>query len=158
MKLSNDEFDNLKLNPETLRLAVQEVQMNGYVLFEGVIPRERIDTIRAAFFKKLDEHRARAASNRGTNRFQMHMPFEEPFIDPLIIEHPLALAILDAMLGENCHCHYFASDTALPGSDYQAVHSDIHLLFPETLLSLPAYSIVVNIPLIDVKPENGPVE
>ena len=66
--------------------------------------------------------------------------------------------MLDAILGDNCHCHYFASDTALPGSDYQGVHSDTHLLFGETSLSLPAYSIVVNIPLIDVTLERGPVE
>jgi ectoine hydroxylase-related dioxygenase (phytanoyl-CoA dioxygenase family) len=158
VKLSPEECSNLKLDPETLRLDVQQVQMNGFVLFEGVIPRERIATIRAAFLKQLDEHRARTPSNRGTNRFQMHVPFEAPFIDPLVIENPLALSILDTLLGDNCHCHYFASDTALPGSDYQAVHSDIHLLFPETALSLPAYSIVVNIPLIDVRLEHGPVE
>src|SRR4029450_2324593 len=94
----------------------------------------------------------------GPNRYQMNLPFEEPFTDPLVIEHPLAMAVLDAILGDNCHCHYLASDTALPGSDFQAVHSDIYLLFPETPLSLPTYSIVVNIPLIDVGPENGPVE
>jgi ectoine hydroxylase-related dioxygenase (phytanoyl-CoA dioxygenase family) len=88
----------------------------------------------------------------------MHLPFEEPFIDPNVIEHPLALEVIDAILGETCHCHYFASDTALPGSEYQPVHSDIHPLFPEIGLSLPAYSIVVNIPLIDVTLDRGPVE
>jgi ectoine hydroxylase-related dioxygenase (phytanoyl-CoA dioxygenase family) len=132
--------------------------MNGFVLFERAIPAERIDAIRDAFLHKLNEHSANIASNRGTNRYQMHLPFEAPFIDPLIIEHPLALAVIDAMLGDNCHCHYFASDTALPGSDYQAVHSDIHLLFGETNLSVPVYSIVVNVPLVDVTPERGPVE
>ncbi len=158
MELTETERRNKHLEPEALRLAVQQVQMNGYVLFEEVIPRERIGVIRDAFLTKLEEHRARMPSNRGANRYQMHLPFEEPFINPLIIANPLALSVIDALLGADCHCHYFASDTALPGSDYQAVHSDIQLLFPETTLSLPAYSIVVNIPLIDVKPEHGPVE
>lgn len=146
------------LNREALELAVQLVQMNGFVLFENVIPRERVDAIREAFFRTLDAHRVGAPSNRGNNRYQMHLPFTQPFIDPLLIEHPLALAVIDAILGETCHCHYFASDTALPGSDYQAVHSDIHQLFPETVLSLPAYNIVVNVPLIDVTLDRGPVE
>jgi ectoine hydroxylase-related dioxygenase (phytanoyl-CoA dioxygenase family) len=158
MKLSHEELSKLTLDPETLKLAIQKVQMDGFVLFEGVIPREQIDTVREAFLKTITDHMNRTPSNRGTNRYQMHVPFEEPFITPMIIENPLAMSILDALLGDNCHCHYFASDTAFPGSDYQAVHSDIHLLFPETQLSLPPYSIVVNIPLIDVTLEHGPVE
>jgi ectoine hydroxylase-related dioxygenase (phytanoyl-CoA dioxygenase family) len=158
MKLSADELSTLTLKPETLRLAIQKVQMDGYVLFDGVIPRDRIEVIREAFLLKLDEYRARSQSNRGANRYQMHMPFEEPFIDPYLIEHPLAMPVLEAILGSDCHCYYFASDTALPGSDYQAVHSDTALLYPDTTLSLPAYNIVVNIPLIDVRLEHGPVE
>ncbi len=55
-------------------------------------------------------------------------------------------------------CTYFASDTPLPGSDYQRVHSDTQLLFPENRLSLPAYGLVLNIPLVDVTEENGPME
>jgi len=146
------------LSPDDLRLAVQQVQMNGYVLFENAISRERIALIHEAFLRTLDANRTRNPSNRGANRYQMHLPFEQPYIDPLVIEHPFALAVIDTILGDNCHCHYFASDTALPGSDYQNVHSDIHPLFAETNLSLPAYSIVVNIPLIDVTLEHGPVE
>ena len=158
MQLSNEERATLTLQPDTLQLAVQKMQMDGYVVFESVIPRERIDTIRAAFLHKLDAYRASAPSNRGANRFQMHLPFEAPFIDPLIIEHPLAMQVIEAILGATCYCYYFASDTALPGSQYQAVHSDTLLLYPDTPLSLPAYNIVVNIPLIDVRPEHGPVE
>src|SRR5207245_2716201 len=70
----------------------------------------------------------------------------------------LALAVIDELLGKDCVCHYFASDTPLPDSDTQRFHSDIHLLFPETPLSLPAYSIVMNIPLVDFREENGPLE
>lgn len=149
---------DITLDQESLSLAVQQVQMNGFVLFENVIPKETIVVIRDAFFKTFDENRARNPSNRGTNRYQMHLPFEAPFTDPMLIEHPLALAVIDAILGDTCHCHYFASDTALPGSGHQAVHSDIHPLFAETNLSLPAYSIVVNVPLVDVTLDRGPVE
>lgn len=149
---------NHALSAEALELSVQQVQMNGFVLFENAIPRTQIDAVREAFMSTLNAQMAQVPSNRGTNRYQMHLPFAAPFIDSNIIEHPLALAVIDAILGNTCHCHYFASDTALPGSDFQAVHSDIHPLFAETNLSLPAYSIVVNIPLIDVTLDHGPVE
>jgi len=158
MKLCAEEISSLTLKPETLHLAIQKVQMDGFVLFESVIPRERIEIIRSAFLKKLEAHRANVQTNRGMNRYQMHLPFEQPFIDPYVIEHPLAMPVLEAILGSNYYCYYFASDTALPGSDYQSVHSDTHLLYPDTSLSLPAYNIVVNIPLIDVRVEHGPVE
>ena len=72
--------------------------------------------------------------------------------------NPLILSIVDALLGADPVCHYFASDTALPGSEYQEIHSDICLLFPETPLALPAYSLVANIPLVDFRADNGPLE
>ena len=88
----------------------------------------------------------------------MHLPFRAPFNDAAIVTNSLVLPVIDALLGEEVVCHYFASDTALPGSDHQSVHSDIHLLFPETALALPAYSLVLNIPLVDFRVDNGPVE
>src|SRR5205085_3629148 len=53
---------------------------------------------------------------------------------------------------------YLASDTPLPGSDYQRVHADTQLLFPEAIFSAPPYGLVVNVPLVDVTDENGPLE
>ena len=54
MKLTPEELSTLTLKPDTLRLAVQKVQMDGFVLFESVIPRDRIEVIRTAFLQKLD--------------------------------------------------------------------------------------------------------
>jgi ectoine hydroxylase-related dioxygenase (phytanoyl-CoA dioxygenase family) len=88
----------------------------------------------------------------------MHLPFRAPFNDAQIITNSLVLPLIEELLGDDAVCHYFASDTALPGSDYQSVHSDVHLLFPETSLALPAYSLVLNIPLVDFRAANGPVE
>jgi ectoine hydroxylase-related dioxygenase (phytanoyl-CoA dioxygenase family) len=132
--------------------------MNGYVLFESVLPPELLANLQAEFMRTFNEHRLSTEANRGANRFQMHLPFREPFNDPRVIENPLALAIIDQLVGSDCVCHYFASDTALPGSDHQKVHADIGLLFPETPLSLPAYSVVLNIPLCDHREDNGPME
>jgi ectoine hydroxylase-related dioxygenase (phytanoyl-CoA dioxygenase family) len=53
---------------------------------------------------------------------------------------------------------YFASDTPLPGSDYQKVHSDTRFLFPEAALPVPCYGLVLNVPLVDCTEENGSLE
>ncbi len=158
MQLTSAERESGRLQEETLRLAVQAVKVNGYVVFEEVLPPDFISGVRAEFLRVFEEHTARTDPNRGANRYQMHLPFQAPFCDTAITANPLALAVIDQLLGPDCVCHYFASDTAMPGSDYQAVHSDIHLLFPETELSLPAYSVVLNIPLVDFREDNGPVE
>ncbi len=110
----------------------------------------------------------REPSNRGANRYQMYLPFEPPFADPRVYENDTVLAVVEAVFGNAAFaanpeavtsiCTYFASDTPLPGSDYQRVHSDTQLLFPENRLSLPAYGLVLNIPLVDVTEENGPME
>jgi hypothetical protein len=146
------------LTPEETRLAAQAVAVDGYVIFEKVLSDDLMQTLRAAFFETFEAHVTKTDPNRGANRYQMHLPFTEPFITPEVIENPLIIPLLDALLGKDYKCHYFASDTPLPGSDYQKVHSDIALLFPETPLSLPAYSVVLNIPLVDFTEENGPVE
>ena len=158
IQLTPEERESRTLPPDKRKLAVQSVQMDGYVVFESVLSPDLVRRLHAEFLRVFDAYVARTDPNRGANRYQMHLPFVPPFMDPAVIENPLALAVLDEMLGKDYVCHYFASDTPLPGSDHQRVHSDITLLFPEMPLSLPAYSIVVNIPLVDFTEENGPVE
>lgn len=158
MQLSEVERKKGALSAESLHLAVQKVQMNGYVVIERALASSIVADLHREFLRVFEAHVTRTDPNRGANRYQMHLPFAAPFCNPEVITSAYALPILDAVLGPDPVCHYFASDTPLPGSDYQAVHSDIGLLYPELPLSLPAYSIVVNIPLVDFTEENGPLE
>jgi ectoine hydroxylase-related dioxygenase (phytanoyl-CoA dioxygenase family) len=158
MKLTPEEVVRGALSPDALRLAVQRVKADGYVVLESVLSAVFISELRSAFMQRFQEHLARTGSNRGVNRYQMHLPFEAPFIDSRVIANPIALSVIDAVLGPKVVCHYFASDTPMPGSDFQTVHSDIHALFPETDLVVPAYGLVLNIPLVDFRADNGPVE
>lgn len=158
MQLSVTERETYIPSEETIHLAVQQVRMNGYVVFDRVLPPDLIETLHREFLSVFETYVARTDPNRGENRYQMHLPFTAPFQDAAVVANPFALPVIDALLGSDAVCHYFASDTPLPGSDYQRVHSDIALLYPETSLSLPAYSVVVNIPLVDFTEENGPLE
>lgn len=141
-----------------LSFLVDRLRMDGYVVLEDLLPLALVEAMRARFDALLEERAGAAPSNRGPNRYQMVLPFEPPFADPRVYENPRVLEILEALMGPELICTYFASDTPLPGSDYQRVHADTRLLFPETSLSLPAYGAVLNIPLVDVTEENGPLE
>jgi ectoine hydroxylase-related dioxygenase (phytanoyl-CoA dioxygenase family) len=169
MKVSPKEIALLKLNADTLQLAVDLVKVNGYVLLEEVIPRDFIDGLHESFMKMLndyiDEHQEEVFDKaihffQGTNNVRLFIPFEKPYIDSLIIEHPFAMDIITAILGEDSRLTYFASNTSMPGgTKYQQVHADTVSLFGDLCtVPLPIYSLVVNIPLVDTTEENGPME
>jgi hypothetical protein len=158
MKLSPQELSSNQLHPDTLQAAVQQIRNNGYILFEGVLPADFVAELHAAFMNILETYLACTDPNRGANRYQMHVPFTSPFTDTRIVDNPFVVPIMQALLGDDCVCHYFASDTPLPGSEYQDAHSDIYTLFPDTDVVVPPYSIVLNIPLVDFREDNGPLE
>jgi ectoine hydroxylase-related dioxygenase (phytanoyl-CoA dioxygenase family) len=136
----------------------EEVRVNGYTVLPERLPPDLVARMRERFDELLAEKAAREPTNRGAHRFQMYLPWEEPFADPLLVENETVLAVVEAVMEPDPCLRYFASDTPLPGSDYQRVHSDTRLLFPETQLSLPCYGIVLNVPLVDCCEENGSLE
>lgn len=135
-----------------------EIRMNGYVILEDAIPPATIANMRERFDALLEKRRAEKPENRGVNRYQMHLPFEPPFADPILTENPTVLAVLEELFGKDFICTYFASDTPFPGSDYQKVHLDTRLPFAEGPFGAPVYSVVLNAPLVDFTEENGPLE
>jgi len=148
----------IEVDEDQVKLWTDLIRMNGYVILENALPLALIERMRDRFDQLLSERAAAEPSNRGVNRYQMYLPFEEPFAHPLVYEHPLVLRILERLMGSDLICTYFASDTPMPGADYQRVHSDTRLLFPESTLSLPCYGAVLNIPLVDATEENGSME
>ena len=134
------------------------LQTTGYFVLEQVIAAEQLSELLAEFTKLLEAHIANSPANRGARRYNLQIPMERPFADPEIIANPLVLPLLSKLLGDDLACSFFASDTPLPGSDYQAAHADVEPLFPEVPLALPAFAIVVNIPLVDFRADNGPIE
>jgi ectoine hydroxylase-related dioxygenase (phytanoyl-CoA dioxygenase family) len=135
------------------------------VLFEGVLDLDLVERMKKRFLEELEE--AQNSSPEKTevntkefrkNRVRMDLPFEEPFIDPRVIESQYILPVVEKLIGEDCACIYLSADAPLPGSDYQVIHSDQMPFFPESSISLPPAGLVLNIPLVDVTEENGPME
>lgn len=145
------------LSPEAIQARADDIRMTGYCVLENALPEELLVRLREGFYPLLEAKRA-MPSNRGANRYQMHLPFAPPFADPQLYDHPDVLAILENLFGSDLICTYFASDTPLPGSEYQRVHLDARLPFPDAPYGVPVFSVVVNAPLVDFTEENGPLE
>jgi hypothetical protein len=135
------------------------VREAGYCVFPGLLPPAFIAALRVEF-EGLIRARVAAADpvNRGPQRYQTYLPWEAPFADPRLFENDQVLGVVEEVLGPDPALAYFASDTPLPGSDYQRVHSDTRRLFPESDLVPPAYGLVLNVPLVDCTEENGSLE
>lgn len=144
--------------PERIQAYADEIRSVGYTILDETLPQEVIAEMLAAFDPLLEEKRASEPSNRGANRFQMYLPFEPPFADTRLYAHPTALAVMENLFGQDYICTYFASDTPSQGAEYQKVHLDCRLPFPEGPYGVPVYSVVLNVPLVDYTEENGPLE
>jgi ectoine hydroxylase-related dioxygenase (phytanoyl-CoA dioxygenase family) len=169
MKISETELDNGELLPETVELAANLIKVNGYVVFERVLPKMQVEQLNQQYLDILEpylkEHYEEVyypknGFNDGTNHIRLYLPFEQPFIDESIIAHPFVTAVLDQLLGEDCVLHYFATNTSLPGGQKcQPVHADTSSQFGDRCaVNLPISNLVVNFPLVDTHENNGPME
>ncbi|WP_437676055.1 phytanoyl-CoA dioxygenase family protein [Sorangium sp. So ce131] len=135
-------------------------QRDGFCIIKNLIPKSLLLAWREAFAPLLEGHIAREGNlkNRGPQRYYVTLPFTAPFAEPRIYENETLLAVVERLVGPDMTMVQLATDTPLLGSDYQDVHRDTPPLFPETGKETPAFQLAVNFPLVDVTPENGPVE
>lgn len=166
MKVSAEELRSGKLSPETIELAVRLIEVNGYVLFEGVLPSEQVERLNGRMaelldaFMKENQFDLNEGFHDGTNHIGLHLPFEQPFCDESVVAHPFVTDVVEQILGTDCLMTYFASNTSMPGGTKpQQVHADMGARFGDRCgANLPITHLVVNYPLVDVTEQNGPME
>lgn len=142
------------------RARAEEVRETSATVLKGVFPVETIEAWNTAF-QPLLERAVRddaADPNRGANRHYVTLPFHGLWADPAIIDSDAIMAVVEELVGSDGVMCQLATDTPLLGSDYQDLHRDTQLLFPETGIETPPYQLAVNFPLVDVTDENGPME
>ena len=156
-------------------LKLAEYRINGYVVFEGMLPLETVDRLYAAFLPLLEHVRQRDTEvsrvERGdvrtgqgrlqtTNRYTLTIPWTAPFADPEIYQHPVMLEFIERYWGDAefiLTCYH--SNTPCIGSEYQPWHRDTRLAqeIPHVgLETCPTLSI--KFPLVDTSEENGSFE
>ena len=158
-------------------LKLAELKINGYTVFEDMIPVATVDRIRAAFLPLLDDVMGRAdPSEMGgpemgdvrtgqgrlqtTNRYTLTIPWMEPFADAAIYQHPVILEFLDRYWqadGYILTCYH--SNTPCTGSAFQHWHRDTNIGKEIPHIGLETVPVVgVKFPLVDTWEENGSFE
>ena len=163
MKVSPSEIQQGKLNPENLTEALRTLRDTGYVVLEKILPEDWVATLHEATTEALTAHinaqpDKEAWLEERKSHVGMFAPVTMPFMDPLAIENPLALQVMEGAMGGNLSCSFYNTNNAWPGSGYQHIHRDFGMLFPEFPVPLPVHTVVVNISLVDFTPENGSTE
>jgi ectoine hydroxylase-related dioxygenase (phytanoyl-CoA dioxygenase family) len=150
----------MKLTPAQARAHADEVRETSATILKGLLPVELIDRWNAAFQPLLREAIGREGDdpNRGANRYYVTLPFQDLWADPQVVDNDAVMAVVEELVGADGVMCQLATDTPLAGSQHQDLHRDTQLLFPETGAETPPYQLAVNFPLVDVTPENGPME
>lgn len=159
MRLDPTEIATWKLSDQHLEDAIRELRVTGYVLFEDVLDAPRVRQLHDAFMDIFERFTAEIGDNRGKQRQGgVPLPIEGAFADPDLVGNPMVIDLLERLLGPDLVCSYFASDTPMPGSEYQPVHRDGKDLFPGVPVTVPPYMYELNVPLVEFRPDNGPIE
>lgn len=150
----------MALTPQQAKAHADEVRATSATVLRGLFRVETIDAWNAAFQPLLHAAIQREGDdpNRGRNRYYVTLPFHGPWADPRIVDNDDVMAVVSELVGADGVMCQLATDTPVKGSEYQDLHRDTQLLFPETGAETPPYQLAVNFPLVDVTLDNGPME
>ena len=149
-----------QMTPEHLEEAVAALRGDGFVVLRDVVDRSHLETLRERMLRDVDEILARedAPFNFNTGNLQQDPPPFPPFLFRDVLVNDLVIAVTRAVLGPGVKNSYYSGNTALPGGTRQPVHPDVAQLWPDLEHPTPAFGLVVNVPVVDMSPENGSTE
>jgi hypothetical protein len=138
----------------------EQLRAESFCILRDHIAPSILEAWRTAFAPLLESHIEREGhlQNRGPGRYYVTLPFEGVFADARVFEDPDVVAVVENVVGKDFVFCQLATDTPVLGSDYQELHRDAPPLFPEWGRETPPFQLAVNFSLVDVTPENGPLE
>ncbi|KAF6833048.1 phytanoyl- dioxygenase [Colletotrichum musicola] len=159
--LPKTEVRNNLLGPRNLEIAVRHLHSDGLVVVEDVVPHEDLDALNekmvkdARYLQSLGE---KGPFNYNQGNLQQDPPPVAEYFYKSVFANPIATQITSSVLGPRpkwTFCSANAAMPPLPGASpqRQPVHADADFAFPAH-----PFALVVNVPLVDMIPENGSTE
>jgi ectoine hydroxylase-related dioxygenase (phytanoyl-CoA dioxygenase family) len=138
---------------------VRRLAEDGWCVIPGVLSPAEADAVRARLWAAAEESERRGAATRNIgldpNRHNVRV-FNLIDLDPVFIEliqHPLAIAMVESLLGADVLVSNFTANIALPGSGSMELHSDQSIVVPQPWFA--PWSINIIWCLNDVREANG---
>jgi len=150
------------LTGEALRIAVEALRTDGFVVLNDVVDPAHLDVLHERITADIAALQARpdAPYNWNPGNLQQDPPPFPPYLFSDVLLNPFVISVTSALLGPGMKNVMYGGNTALPGDQRQPVHADVGHLWPLDVLEgpHPAAQLVVNVLTVDVSPENGATE
>lgn len=136
------------------------LRQDGLVVLQNVVSLEHLDVLRERMLADVEQLLARedAPFNWHTGNIQQDPPPFPPYLFHDVLLNDQAVAVTRAVLGPRVKNSFYSGNTAMPSTRRQPVHVDTGQLWRGLTVAHPACSLVVNIPVVDMSPENGSTE
>ena len=160
LDITPEEVHRRQLRAAQLRAAVQALRADGVVVLNQVVDLGHLEVLHDKMLEDLAALQARqdAPYNWNKGNIQQDPPPFPPYLFRDILLNDLAVAVSRAVLGAGLTNGFYSGNTALPGKERQPVHADSGQLWPDLAAAHPACQLVVNIPVVDMTPQNGSTE
>lgn len=150
-----------QMTPEHRADAVGALESDGFVVLNDIVELGHIAALRDRMLADLEQILARKDTpyNFNTGNIQQEPPPHPPFLFRDVLLNDMVIAVTRAVLGPGVKNSYYSGNTAVPGGHpRQPVHPDVAQLWPNLAHPTPAFGLVVNVPVVDMTPENGSTE
>lgn len=161
VKVSTLEQASENLSWQNLELATRALHRDGLVVLENAIDHERLNKLNT----KMAEDAATLQNagdatpfNYNKGNIQQDPPTTQEYFETSIVLNPLATQVTSTVLGPRPRLSFVSGNSALPPApdlppQSQPVHSDADFDHPNC-----PFALVVNVPLVEMTPENGSTE
>jgi len=161
LDITPEEFQTGQITPAHLRDATHALQNDGAVILNDIIAPDHIAALRVKMLADLPAYLARtdAPFNFNTGNVQQEPPPFAPYLFRDVLLNDIAIAVTHSLLGDGLHNGFYSGNTAVGGSGQrQPVHADVGQLWPNLTAATPPFGLVVNVPVVDMTPQNGSTE
>lgn len=158
--VTTEEIERRALSEANRELAVRAITEEGHVVLDGVVDTVALDTLHERMLEDLELllKREDTPFNWNVGNIQQDPPPFPPYLFHDILLNDFVLDVTTAILGTPVKNTFYSGNTALPSDQRQPVHADTGHLWPHLEVAHPPVHLVVNIPTVDVSPENGSTE
>ena len=162
IELTDEDRSADALVGDRLTAAVAALRTDGFVVLKDVVDPVHLDILHARMIADIESIRSRpdAPYNWNSGNLQQDPPPFPPYLFADVLLNTYAISVTSAILGPGLKNVMYGGNTALPGDQRQPVHADLGHLWPLSSLEgpQPPAQLVVNVPTVDVSPENGATE
>ena len=134
------------------------LRTDGLVLLNDVVDPAHLDVLHERMTADLDAYgpAADAPYNWNAGNLQQDPPPFPPYLFPDVPLNRFVITVTASVLGPGLKNVMYSGNTALPSDLRQPVHPDVGHLWPLRPASHPTRRpLVVNVPMVDISPENG---